>query len=211
MSQKSDVVTDVADNIDLPDVSDVTDGPRPKFNRERVEVKTKVNPKEETKEETKGIDEEEYPLAKYISHRHNLTDLIKQKIDDVQRMIKDQSYRSYNSRDFWKKKYTGGLMITIDDIERTLDSTLAGGKYRGLSFRSVLSHDEKYIQWMTERNLFKNPDSLQWRIVDLLLDQNHQCRFHNQTILKELSQYKKQQKRKFESTYESKYKKYKKN
>lgn len=198
-------VTDVIDDIDVPEIKS---SQRPRFNRERDQKETVEEESKETKEEEKETGE--YPLAKYISHRHNINDTIRKKVLSVQKMLNDQSYRSYNARDLWKKKYTGGLQITIDDIEQTLDSTLNSGKYRGLSFRAVLSHDKKYVQWLTERNLFKNPDSLQWRVCDLLLEDDYRCRFHNQTILSELRQYKKKEKRRFESTYEGKHKRYKK-
>ena len=202
MSEEKVVTDDVTDvnGVDIPEVADKS-GPRPLFNRDRGETK-------ETGEEKRETDE--HPMSRYISHRHNISDNIRQTLITVRDGLNEQTYRSYQARDFWKKKYNGGLEITEDDINKTLDSTLNSGKYRGLSFRSVLSHDPKYAQWLTERNLFRNADSLQYRIIDLLLPDEHKCRFHNQEILKELREHKKEQKRKFESNYQGKYKKFKK-
>ena len=203
MSQKSEKVTDqvVSDDIDLPEVTDGIDAKTLSFNKSKghdVEVNVEVT------------EDENHPMDKWISHRHNITDEIRKKIDDIHEQFDDQTYKSYQAREFWKREYTGAIHITENDLEMALNSKLHTGKYKDLSIRSVLSHDSQYIRWMCERQLFRCPTSLLWRIVDLLLKPQFRCRFHNSQILKELSEYKKEQKRKFQSQYEGKYKKYKK-
>ena len=206
MSENKKVVIDV---IDVPEISDSPPSVRPRFNREREESKETVEKEsKETKDEETG--ETVHPMEKYTSHRHNITDRSRQFVIDTHDAMNKRSYASYQSREFWKRRYQGAIHIMPEELQATLDSRLHAGKYKGLSVRCLLYHQTQYLRWMTERCLFKDKDSLFWRCVDLLLPPEWQARLHNQEILKELREHKKEQKRKFESNYDGKYKKFKK-
>ena len=197
----------VSDDIEIPEISDGSPATRLSFNRENKPKETVGEVSEKESEET---GETVHPMAQWTSHRYNITDEIRQAIIDVHDTINSQTYKTYQAKDFWKLKYTGGLEITKDDIEKTLDTSLHSGKYKGISVRSVLVHDLQYMRWLCERQLFKSPESRMWRIVDLVLPEEWRCRFFNQEILRQLREHKKELKRKFESNYQGKFKKFKK-